>query len=606
MLGTFGKYADVNLNEQTVRDYEIPEDWYVKYIGGRGIAARILLKELPAKVEALSEQNIMVFATGPFQGLNIAGASRFLVMAKSPKTKTMNGSYCGGSFGHILGKSGYDGLIIRGKAEQPVYILIDDGKISIHPAKDLWGLDPKEIEVRLKNEHDKISVTCIGKAGENLVMQSCIMVDCTRAVGRPGFGAVMGSKNLKAVAVCGNQEKPVADKQGLKELRIQFAKDLMTEDWQNLLHDFGTSGVLSMLHQFGILPTKNFQAGQFIDYEQINGQKLVESGLLVSRGTCPGCPVACKRETKGKFNDQEFDPSWGGPEYETIGTFGSFCLNSNLSSICLFNQKCNQYGLDTISVGVNIAYLMEATEKGLLKGEDAIQWGDAKAMDSLIEKIAHREGIGDWVAQGVEYLGMRVGDSSFLMQAKGQEIPMHEPRGKLSMAIYYAMTPRGGQHMEGIHDPTPANPELGLGENDRLSWKNKAKIAGDYLNLRSFGNSLILCAFTSDLAGPGYMFPLIRKMLEASTGLAVDTEEMLKIGERNYGLLRLFAEREGYTRRDDDLPSRFKERLPGSGYYINDKLLQQTIDESYRLYSYGIYGPTNKRLEELEIKDLIH
>lgn len=605
MLGVFGKYADIDLSSKKVSEYRIPEDWYVKHIGGRGIAARILLKELPSRINPFSEQNIIVFATGPFQGLNIAGAGRFLVMAKSPKTRTINGSYCGGSFGHVLGKSGYDGLIIRGRAKEPVYILVNNGEISIHSAKELWGLNPKEVEEYLKSKHGEVSVACIGEAGENLVMISCIMVDHTRAAARPGYGALLASKNLKAVAVHGTKEKPVSDKDRLKVLRVQFAKGLTTGDWEKLLHDYGTGGVLSTLDEFGILPTKNFQTGKFIYYDQISGQKLVDSGILVGRDTCPGCPVACKRKVRGNFNGQEFDPSWGGPEYETLAAFGSLCLNNDLSSICLFSQKCNQYGLDTISTGVAIAYLMEATEKGLLKGEDAIQWGDAKAMDKLIEKIAHREGIGDWVARGVEYLGTKVGDPSFLMQVKGQEIPMHEPRGKLSMAIYYAMTPRGGQHMEGIHDPTPANPELGLEENDRLTWKDRAKIAGVYLNLRSFANSLIECAFTTDLAGASYRFPLIREMLKASTGLSIDAEEMLRIGERNYGLLRLFAEREGYTRKDDDLPKRFKERLPESGFYIDDSMLQKTIDEYYRLYGYGTYGPTNERLKKLGLEDLV-
>ena len=336
----------------------------------------------------------------------------------------------------------------------------------------------------------------------------------------------MGSKNLKAVVVRGNQKKQVANEDELKALRTQFAKILPTTDWGHRLHQWGTAEGIRSLQRDGILPTKNFATGMFIYYDQISGHRLVESGLLVDRDTCPACPMRCKRAVKGSFNGQAFEPFWGGPEYETIAAFGSLCLNDNLASICLFNQKCNKYGLDTISVGNVIAYLMEATEKGLLKGEDAIQWGDAQAMDRLIEKIAHREGIGEWVARGTEYLSARVGDSSFMMAIKGQEIPMHEPRGKLSLAVYYAMTPRGANHMEGTHDPNPANPELGLGENKRLSWKDKAKITGTYLNLRSLFNSLILCAFVSGLVGEDYQFPLIRKMITAATGLPVNTEEM--------------------------------------------------------------------------------
>ena len=531
MLGVFGKYADVDLVTGKVSGYEIPEDWYIKHIGGRGIAARILLKELPPRIDPLSPQNILVFATGPFQGLNISGASRFLVMAKSPKTWTINGSYCGGRFGHLLGKSGYDGLIVHGKANEPVYILIDTGGVSIHSAKELWGLTPKEVEKQLQAKHGNLSVACIGKAGENGVMMSCVIVDHNRAAGRPGYGAIMASKNLKAVVVRGTKTKPVAHNDQLRSLRAQFARELMSGDYEKNMHEHGTSFGLASNHELGILPTKNFATGMFIHYDQITGQRMVESGLLIKRDTCPGCPIVCKRVVKGSFHGEAFDPYWGGPEYETIAALGSLCLNGDLPSICLMNQKCNQYGLDTISVGVATAYLMEATEKGLLTGEEAIQWGDTRAMLRLIDKITYREGIGEWVARGVYYLGSKVGDSSFLMHTKGQELPMHEPRGKLSLAVYYAMTPRGGQHMEGIHDPNPANPELGLEANERLSWHDKAKITGTYLNLRSFSNSLILCAFNAELCGGSYRFPLIRAMLEATTGLAIDVAETLKIGQ---------------------------------------------------------------------------
>ncbi|MBE0477543.1 aldehyde ferredoxin oxidoreductase family protein [Candidatus Aerophobetes bacterium] len=605
MLGVFGKYADVDLSTGKISNYEIPEDWHTKHMGGRGIAARILIKELVPKIDPLSEHNILVFAAGPFQGLNMAGGGRFLVMGKSPKTWTINDSFCGGRFGHILGRSGFDGLIVRGKAEEPVYILIDDGKVFIHSAKDLWGLNPKEVEEYLGKRQGELSVACIGKAGENMVMAACIMVDHTRAVGRPGYGAVMGSKNLKAIAVRGTQNKQIADEEKLKSLRPSFAKGILQGVWEKRLAEYGTAEGVENLHQLGILPTKNFATGMFIDFEQITGERLVKSGLLVDRDTCPGCPVRCKRVVKGSFNGEKFEPTWGGPEYETIGAVGSFCLNGDLAAICLLNQKCNQYGLDTISTGVLIAYLMEATEKGLLRGEDAIRWGDARTMVKLVDRIAHRQGIGEWVARGAEYLASRVGDSSFMMAIKGQEIPMHEPRGKLSLAVYYAMTPRGGQHMEGTHDPNPPNPELRLGENERLSWNDKARITGTYLNLRSFANSLVLCAFTASLAGDSYQFPAVREMVKAVTGLTIDVEEMLRIGERNYGLLRFFAEKEGYSRRDDDLPKRFKQRLPESGFYIDDAILQKTIDEYYRIFGYGIYGPTNERLRELGLEDLI-
>ena len=296
----------------------------------------------------------------------------------------------------------------------------------------------------------------------------------------------------------------------------------------------------------------------------------------------------------------------GGPEYETLAAFGSNLLNDDIESICLFSKKCNQYGLDTIAVGVQIAYLMEATEKGLLKKEDQIKWGDTKAISELIDKIALREGIGDWVARGVEYISEKVGNGSFLINSKGQEVPMHDPRGKYSMAVYYATTPRGGNHMEGTHDPNPPHQELNLPENPRHSWKDRARIAGEYLKLRSFANSLILCAFTAGLDdGKDYLFPLIRKILQAATGQSIDVKEMLAIGERNYNLLRIFAEKTGYTRADDKLPKRFYEAQPSTGYVIDKDMMTKTIDEYYKIYGYGKYGPDKKRAELLDISEVI-
>jgi len=606
MKGTFGKYVDINLSNLEVKDYPIPEEWYEIHLGGTGIAARILLKELDPKINPLSEENILVFATGPLAGLGIAGSSRFLLMSKSPKTKTLNDSFCGGRFGDILGKSGFDGIIIRGKAKDPVCVRIDNGKAQILSAQDLWGLDPLQLEEKIGKEGKNISIACIGKAGENKVMQSCLIVDNTRALGRPGYGAIMGSKRLKAVVVKGNQTKEIADMERLNKLKKEYARGLLNSPYCQRLNKFGTGGLTELNNAVGNLPTKNFQNGQYINASKISGEAMVESRVWVKRDTCPGCPIACKRVVKGVFNNQEFGPEWGGPEYETIAAFGSNCLNDSLEAICLFNKKCNQYGLDTISVGVHISYLMEATEKGLLRQEDQIKWGDTKAIDELIDKIANREGIGDWIAKGIEFLTNKVGDDSFFVQSKGQEIPMHDPRVKYSMALYYATSPKGANHMIGIHDPTPPHKELNLPDNPRDSWEDRAKIAGQYLLVRSFTDSLILCALSSGLVdGEYYLLPLMREIVEATTGKSIDVKEMLTIGERNQALLRIFAERVGYRRSDDKLPKRFYKLQPSTGFYIDKEMLERTIDEYYKLYGYDEYGPTEEKLKLLKIAEVI-
>lgn len=607
MKGNFGKYVYIDLSKNEIKDYPIPEEWYKKYLGGRGIAARILLEELDPKVDPLSEENILVFAGGPFQGLGVAGAARFLVMGKSPKTKNLNDSFCGGTFGHILGKTGYDGIIIKGKAKKPVYISVNNEKVQILPAEDLWGLDPKEVEEKIAKVQKGASVACIGVAGEKLGMQSCIMVDKTRSVGRPAYGALMGSKKLKAVVISGNQKKELVDAEKFNTLRKEFGKKVANSGFPKALKLYGTAAGVDFLSDNGILPTKNFVNGQYINANKISGQALVEHKVWVGNETCPGCPVRCKRVVQGSHKGESFGAEWGGPEYETIAAFGSNLLIDDLEAVSLSNKKCNQYGLDTIAVGVQIAYLMEATEKGLLKKEDQIKWGDTKATSKLIDKIAHREGIGDWVAGGVEYISKKVGDGSFLVHCKGQEVPMHDPRGKYSMAVYYATIPRGGNHMSGTHDPNPPHKELNLPDNPARSWENRAKIAGEYLRLRSFGNSIILCAFTSGTSDVEneYLFPMIREMIEAATGQSMDAKEMLAIGERNYNLLRIFAEKAGYSRTDDKLHQRFHETQPSTGYVIDEDMLTKTIDEYYKIYGYGKYGPDKKRAELLDISEVM-
>lgn len=607
MLGNFGKYIDIDLSSHTIREYPIPEEWYEKHIGGSGIAGRILLKELDPKTDPLSDNNILVMATGPLCGLGVAGSSRMVMMGKSPKNNSINDSYVGGKMGDVLGKSGYDGIIIRGKSPDPVYIELDNGHARIISAEDLWGLDPYQLEERLIKNNRNVSIASIGKAGENQVIPSCVIIDRNRALGRPGFGAVMGAKNLKAIVVKGNLSKKLANQDKFKELKLSYARQLMSPNnpGTHALGKLGTAGGTHANSQAGNLPTKNFQSGQYYYSEQITGKTLVESEIWVKRDTCTGCPVACKRVVQGTFNNQEFGPQWGGPEYETIGAFGSMLLINDLSAISLFNKKCNQYGLDTISVGVNIAYLMEATERGLLKDEDRIAWGDTEAVDKLIEKIVNREGTGDWIARGVDYLIKKVGDGSFFVHTKNQETPMHDPRVKYSLALYYASSPKGSNHMNGVHDPTPPHRELKLPDNPRNSWKDRARIAGEYLRLRSFTNSLILCALISDITDRGsYLIPLVREMLAAATGKEISVKEMLEIGERNEALLRIFAERVGYTRKDDYLPKRLLEAQASTGFSLDEEMVERTIDDFYRLYGYGIYGPTEEKIKELKLLDV--
>jgi aldehyde:ferredoxin oxidoreductase len=600
-------YIDIDLARKTSRPFEIPADWLLKNVGGRGIGGRILLEELNPSADPLGPENIMIFGSGPLQGTGFPGAGRHIVMCKSPKTKSVSDSYAGGFFGQALVQSGYDGIIFRGVAKTPLYITVIDGDVSFHNAEDLWGSYVYETEAELKRRHGDVRVACIGPAGENLVKQACIISDRNRAVGRPAFGAVMGSKKLKAVVVGGKRKKTFSDAAMLQDVYRQFVKNVMNDPRQQFLQEFGTAGYLEVHNDKGIQPSRNFVDAFFDEASKIGGKALNE--ILVKRDNCYGCPVRCKRVVKTEFEGHEVIPEYGGPEYETIAAFGTLCMNSNLHSIALANQRCNALGLDTISAGVSIAFAMEASEKGLIP--EKIEWGDPHAVLMLIEQIAKREGLGGELADGIDSLAQKIG-ADFAMVIKGQEIPLHEPRGKKGMALTYATTPRGGQHMEGIHDDyleiSPVTPELGIVETiSRFDWTNRPFLCKVYEDLTSFNNSLMICDFVVNRTGKNYNYPLIRKAFYAVTGIELSAEDMVLIGERNFNILRLLSARHGYRRSDDGLPARFEQPLPrgaSAGESIPKELLAKYIDEYYKTRGWDEWGPTKDRLDKLQMAEL--
>ncbi len=608
MRGVFGRYLWVDLSAGVLKDLEIPERWYELHLGGRGMAARLLLEHVRPGTDPFSPDNALVFATGPLQGTGLAGAGRHVVMAISPKTRSIADSYAGGFVGHELGRSGYDGIFITGKAPEPVYLVVYEGKAELRPARDLWGRCTGEVEGELKARHPGVRVAAIGPAGEKLVSQACIIHDRNRAAGRPGLGAVMGAKLLKAVAIKGHTDKPLADPAKFAKARAEFAQELLADEGTLRLGEYGTARGLTWLSEMGILPTKNFQEGVFDFAVEIGGEKLKET-ILVDRDTCAGCPIRCKRVVRTEFLGREVLPEYGGPEYETLAALGSLCLVSDLRAVALANQLCNAYGLDTISVGVAIAALMEASEKGLIS--ERIPWGDGKALVEWVEKIARREGLGDAIASGLEKWAKEVG-ADFAMTVKGVEVPMHEPRGKVGLGLSYAITPRGANHMEGLHDtmleqdsPTP---ELGVTSRyDRFSLEGKAKLVVLYENLRSFVNSLVMCAFTTKETGPRYNFPKIRALLGYATGVEIGPEEMLRVGARNFSLLRLYSGLCGYTQNEDRLPPRFHEPLPrgaSGGRPMDPRLFRKEIEAYYQLRGWDEYGPSPETLRDLGLEEL--
>ncbi len=603
MEGLFGKLLDIDLGREQIRDYKVPEKWQRLYLGGKGLAIRILL-QLYKKGHPLSPSNVLIFMTGPLVGLPIGGSGRHVVVTRSPLTGFLGEAYCGGFFGTELKKTSYDGLIIRGATNKPSYITVLEDSAELHKASKLWGKTCGETEDWLKEKHGRdVRVACIGPAGENQVHIAAIIGDRNRASGRCGVGAVMGSKNLKAVAVKGNFKPFVHDQKAFEKARREYTKTLTTKGMQSF-GEIGTAGGVESLSHLGILPTKNFQSGSFVGASRISGETMRDS-ILVDRDTCAFCPVRCKRVVRAEVDGWKVTPDYGGPEYETVASFGSLQLNDKLEWIALANQMCNAYGLDTISTGSVIAHAMEASELGLIK-ED-VTWGDCKKACELIEKIAYRKGIGDIMAEGVKVFCERIGDCSFAVHVKGLEVAMHEPRGKKGLGISYAVSPRGGSHLEGLHDTMISKrnaPELGVRKPmNRFTLKGKAKVVKKFEDSRSFMNSLILCIFDVDELEEDNNLPQIREMASAVTGLKITRKEMLRIGERAYNLARLFSVRMGVTRAQDDLPPRFK----GLALPFKEKKevvaqgeLDKSISEYYRLRGWDERGrPTQIRLQSL-------
>ena len=613
MPGNFGRYLDVDLSSGRTGEFEIPAEWYRLHLGGYGVGHRILLEIVDVGIDPWGEDNVLIFGGGPFQGTGFPGSGRHVILGKSPKTNRFSDSYCGGYFAHELGRSGYDGIVLRGKSARPVYLLLTEGGPELRDAEGLWGSEVRVTEDRLKSQHPGVRVASIGLAGENRVKLACVISDYSRAAGRPGFGAIMGDKNLKALAVRGTCDRPAADPEALKRLGRAFAKAIMEDPTSRWLGEFGSVGSVEALSEMGILPTRNFAEGVFDGASAITGARLIENGTLVGRETCTGCPVRCKREVKTSWDGQAVDPKYGGLEYESAGALGSMCLISDLDALGLANQKCNAYGLDTIAVGVTVAFAMEASEKGLIR--EKLPWGDPNVLLSLIDDIAQRRGLGGELAEGIDKVAESLG-ADFAMHIKGQEIPMHEPRGKVGLALSYATTPRGGSHLEGFHDTMVEGlsdpiPELGIDEGkDRFAWEGAPALCKTFEDLMSFTNSLILCANVTmaKATGSHYPYGLIREALEMVTGEAMSAEEMLAVGERNVVLRRLLSAREGHTRADDDIPARLKEPLPAgasAGHPIPDDELQRRIDEYYLLRGYDEIGPTAKRLTALGLGDLV-
>lgn len=595
--GYANKVARVDLTSGEVEYSEIEEDLAEKYLGGRGLGVKYVLDN-GVKHDPFSEDNLLALLVGPLTGTRTPMSGRLAAVTKSPLTGGIIDSHVGGYTGAAMKWAGFDGVLFKGKADKPVYALVEGGEVELKDATALWGGDTHEATLALKTKHgDDARILSIGQAGENLVHYACIIGDAGRAAGRGGSGAVMGSKNLKAVVIKGsskNRPEP-RDAEAFKKARERTMKlvieSQITGPGKGGLSVYGTAVLVNLINAQGALPVRNSQAVQFEHAEDISGETLAET-LLTARPTCDACAVGCKRFSEVKGG--RFRGMTEGPEYESDWALGAMCGLGDLKAITYLNLLANKYGIDTIETGVAIATAMEATQRGLVK--EGIKWGDAPRMVELLREIAYREGLGADLAEGAYKAAEGFGDADLAMSVKGQGIPAYDPRGMKGLGLGYATSNRGACHLRAY---TPASETLGVpSPTDPYTEEGKAELVKIFQDLHAATDSLDMCKFSAFAIGPGEYAAL----LSSYTGMEVDEEGFMKIGERIYNLERHFLNLLGFDGKDDTLPKRFLSTPvaegPSKGQVVK---LEPMLREYYRLRGWENGVVTKEKLRELGI-----
>lgn len=632
--GYHGRILHLDLTNEKFHVEEPKEAFYRKYMGGSALAMHYLLKDMPSGVDPLGPDNILVLALSVLTGTAISGQSRMTAAAKSPLTGAIGDSQSGGFFPAELKFAGFDALVITGKAEKPVYLWINDGNYELRDAQHLWGKVTGEVEAAIKEElgDKKVEVLQVGPAGEKGVRFAAIINNSNRANGRTGMGAVMGSKNLKAVAVRGKQRPSVADKDSFRKLAKWGATHLADSDIAGM-SKYGTAATVGANHAAGTLPTYNYNSGVFDGWEPIDGTTMYDTvlkgaatgkQLRQGRDTCYACTVRCKRVVEINEGAHKVDPHYGGPEYETLSTFGSYCAVDNLPAICKASELCNKYGMDTISCGATISWAFEAFNEGKLTLEDTdgldLTWGNSASMVALTEKIAKRDGFGDLLAEGSERAAKKIGrgTEAYLITFKGQEAPAHMPRVKRSLAVIYAANPYGADHQAHEHDPAIEDDfeyyaermaMLGFDEGVETHSLGEEKIRFTLASQHMYSamDSLNLCQFVFgpawQLYGPNDMVTLVQSV----TGWEdVSFDELQQVGERRLNMLRAFNAREGLDRQDDVIPEKLFKPLKGGvsdGWKLDRDEIETALDRYFTACGWDVETgvPTQAKLDELGI-----
>jgi aldehyde:ferredoxin oxidoreductase len=569
MNGYMGKILSVDLSAGKLWDEPLNETYARAFVGGSGLAARYVYDMVDGSTDPLGPDNPLVFMTGPLVGTLMPSAGRCSVCALSPLTRIWGESNTGGFFGPELRFAGYDGVIVTGQADEPVWLSIVEGQAELHAAADLWGSDSYETQERVRQALDdpeahasKVRVACIGQAGENRALMAAVLNDHGRAAGRTGMGAVMGAKNLKAIGVRGSAQVPVADPDGFKATVREIVKGLDEDMAAMAIQLAGTAGYVDMALMFGDMPIRYYQRGEWEEGGNLSGVLMVDQ-YQNRNVACYRCPIACGRETRApQYGVEVVD----GPEYETLGALGTLVMVDDLEAVIYAGYLCNVYGLDTISTGSTIALACEMFERGVITTADAdgmeIRYGDAGMVHRLIEMMARREGFGDALADGNAALAERFGVPGWSVTVNRLEVPMHDPRAFAGLAVTYALSPRGACHMEGDMygvDTGQGPPvELGIIPGDRFDMtEEKGRIAARQQAWRNLYNAMTLCQFQN----PGVA--RIVAALNGVTGWGLEADDLMTLGKRIVTLKRMLNLRRGVTRADDRLPELLLKPLDG-------------------------------------------
>lgn len=623
------RYGEVDLSTGSVKDYPISEQNYERYLGGKALAARILYNELRSGVDPLSPENVLIINTGPLTGTGAPSSGRFNVTTKNVLTGGIASSNCGGTFGARLRRAGFEGLVIRGMAEKPSVLEILDGDITIKDATELWGLNTEETQAQFDHRY---GLLVIGPAGENQVKYACA-VSGERVIGRCGVGAVMGSKNLKALVAFGKGEITLAEPQSFREFNRKWIKLLQEHKGTGeILPRYGTANFVKKCNDAGILPTRNYQRGRFEQADLISGEFMAEKYLTRNSG-CVSCPIRCERRVM--LGDKEVK----GPEYETLGMLGSNLENPNIELINEWNHQADLLGLDTISLGGVLGFVMELQERGIK--DFGLRFGETSGITEAIHKIAYREGEFSDLADGVKVLADKYGGQEFAIHSKGLELAAYDPRRAVGMGLGYATGNRGGCHLNGgylvfleavgplfINSLTtkgkPALTVLFQNGMEAISTVGfclftsftlvpnmiyKLKPGG--ATLKMLGQSMISSRFLLGKLGgllPGampfnslYLFPHA-EAIRLATGLKMTTGRFLQLGERAFNMERMFNIREGLTGSDDALPLRLTHEAVEPERPDSKVDLQSMLPLYYKIRGWNQEGkPTAKKLDQLQI-----